>query len=72
MTAKSFEEAVKETIVITRVQEPNMENHEKYKDAMNLYLNLIGALTPVYNDKWDDRTVNTRFLLVNESMDLSD
>ena len=48
---KSFEEAVKETIVITRVQEPNMENHEKYKDAMNLYLNLIGALTPVYNDK---------------------
>lgn len=48
---ESFEEAVKETIVITRVQEPNMENHEKYKDAMNLYLNLIGALTPVYNDK---------------------
>lgn len=27
---------------------------------------------PVYNDKWDDLTVNTRFLLVNESMDLSD
>lgn len=31
---ESFESAVKETIVVTREQKPNMENHEKYKKSM--------------------------------------
>jgi xylulokinase len=41
---ESFEEAVTETIVITRIQEPNMENHEAYKESMKLYLELYQAL----------------------------
>jgi xylulokinase len=41
---ESFEEAVKETIVITRTHEPNMANHKIYKKSMALYLKLYEAL----------------------------
>lgn len=44
----SFEEAIKETIVITRVQEPNPKAHATYQKSMELYLKLIDALTPVF------------------------
>lgn len=44
-----FEEAVKETIVITREQEPDMEAHEQYQKYMQMYLDLSEALTPIYN-----------------------
>lgn len=44
-----FEEAVKETIVITRVQEPDMEAHEQYQKYMQMYLDLSEALIPIYN-----------------------
>lgn len=46
---ESFEEAVNETIVITRVQEPNMENHEKYKKSMDLYLKLYEDLKDTFS-----------------------
>lgn len=46
---ESFEEAVKETIVITRVQEPDMENHEKYKRSMELYLKLYEDLKDTFS-----------------------
>lgn len=46
---KDFAEAVKETIVITRVQEPDMEAHEQYKKYMRTYLELSKRLTPVFN-----------------------
>ena len=48
---ESFEEAIKETIVITRVQEPDMEVHKKYQESMDLYLELIDALTPIFDRK---------------------
>ena len=48
---ESFEEAIKETIVITRVQEPDMEAHAKYQESMKLYLELIDALTPIFDRK---------------------
>lgn len=37
---ESFEEAVKKTIAITRVQEPNAENHAVYEKAFEDYLKL--------------------------------
>lgn len=40
----SYEEAVSRTITITRVHEPDMENHEKYKKYMELYLELYDDL----------------------------
>ncbi len=46
---ESFEEAVKETIVITRVQEPNMDNHEVYKKSMELYLKLYEDLKDTFS-----------------------
>lgn len=46
---ESFEEAVKETIVITRVQEPNMENHERYKKSMEVYLKLYEDLKDTFS-----------------------
>lgn len=49
----SFEEAVKETIVITRVQEPDMEAHEQYQKYMQMYLDLSEALTPIYNKTYE-------------------
>jgi xylulokinase len=46
---ESFEEAVKETIVITRTHEPNMVNHHRYKKSMELYLKLYEALKDTFN-----------------------
>lgn len=44
----SYEEAVKETIQITRVQKPNMENHETYRKSMELYLELYRQLKDTF------------------------
>lgn len=56
--------------------EPATSGDEGYFAADNTgiyaYKNGAWHKAPVYNDKWDDLTINTRFLLVNESMDLSD
>lgn len=41
---QNFEEAVQETIVITREQRPNMENHERYQRYIELYLELYEDL----------------------------
>lgn len=49
---KDYDEAVKKTIVITRVQEPNMENHEIYKKSMELYLKLCETLTDTFSYKF--------------------
>jgi sugar (pentulose or hexulose) kinase len=38
-----------ETIVITRVQEPDMEAHEQYQKYMDMYLKLSEALTPIFS-----------------------
>lgn len=43
-----FEEAIKETIVITRVQKPDMANHEIYKKSMELYLDLYKNLEDMF------------------------
>ena len=48
----SFESAVKETIVITRVQTPNEENHERYQKSIELYLDLSKALTDIFSKKY--------------------
>lgn len=45
---KNFEEAVQETIVITREQRPNMENHEQYQKYMELYLELYEDLKETF------------------------
>lgn len=45
----SFEDAVRETIVITREQKPDMNNHEKYKKSMQLYLDLYDALKDTFS-----------------------
>lgn len=44
----SYEEAVNKTISITRVHEPDMEKHEKYKKYMELYLELYDALKDTF------------------------
>lgn len=49
----SFEEAVRETIVITRVQEPDMETHRQYQKYMKMYLELSEALTPMFQKKFE-------------------
>lgn len=46
---KDFEEAVKETIVITRIQEPDMVNHKKYQQVMKLYLRLYEDLKDTFS-----------------------
>ncbi len=46
---ESFDAAVKETIVITRTQEPNMEAHAVYRRMMDKYLQLQQALLPVFD-----------------------
>lgn len=46
---ESFESAVKETIVVTREQKPNMENYEKYKKSMELYLELYEDLKDTFS-----------------------
>ena len=37
---EDFQEAIDQTIVITRVQEPDMEAHAQYKKYMQMYLDL--------------------------------
>lgn len=44
----SFEEAVNETIVITREQKPDMNKHEQYKKSMELYLELYEDLKDTF------------------------
>jgi len=44
----SYEEAVNSTISITRVHEPDMEKHEKYKKYMELYLELYDDLKDTF------------------------
>jgi xylulokinase len=41
---KSFKEAVQRTVHITRVQEPDMKNHERYKRQFELYLEIYENL----------------------------
>ena len=45
----SFDDAVKETIVITREQRPNPENRERYQKAMELYLELYDDLKDTFH-----------------------
>ncbi|MFP4697064.1 MAG: xylulokinase [Eubacteriales bacterium] len=45
----NFEEAVRETVIITRVQEPNRENHEIYQKSMKLYLGLYEDLKNTFS-----------------------
>lgn len=45
----SFEQAVNKTIVITREQKPNMENHQQYKKSMELYLELYEKLKDTFS-----------------------
>lgn len=47
-----FEEAINETIVITRVQEPDPAAHEQYQKYMQMYLDLSEAMTPIFNKKY--------------------
>ena len=42
--------AVGRTIVITRTQEPNMENHRIYQKAMELYLQLYENLKDTFSN----------------------
>ena len=49
---QTFEEAVKETIVITRVQKPDMDNHEQYKKCMKQYLHLYETLKDTFSMKF--------------------
>ena len=49
----SFEEAVRETIVITRVQEPDMGTDRQYQKYMKMYLELSEALTPMFQKKFE-------------------
>lgn len=46
----SFEQAVHETIIITRVQKPNIENHKKYQEMMKLYLKLYEDLKDTFSE----------------------
>lgn len=45
---QDYEEAVRRTIKITRVQEPDKERHEIYKEAMERYLKLSEKMQEVY------------------------
>lgn len=47
----SFEEAVEETIVITREQEPDPEAHRQYEKSMELYLELYEDLKDTFGRK---------------------
>lgn len=47
---RDYEDAVKKTIVITRVQEPNPKNRELYRRAFERYLRLSEMLTPMFPD----------------------
>lgn len=48
----SFSQAVEETISITRVQKPNMENHMIYQKYMQLYLDLYDSLKETFSKKY--------------------
>ncbi len=50
---KDYKEAVESTIKITRVQEPNLKNHEIYKRYMDLYLRLYEDLKDTYQEYKD-------------------
>ena len=45
---EDFEDAVKNTIQINRVQQPNNEKHEQYQESMNLYLELYDNLKETF------------------------
>lgn len=45
----NFAEAVGETVKITRVQEPDMENHKVYQRSMERYLGLYEAVKPTFS-----------------------
>ena len=45
---KDYDEAVRRTIKITRVQEPDAEQHEIYKGAMERYLKLSEKMQEIY------------------------
>lgn len=45
----SFEQAVTETIVITREQKPDMETHQRYQKFMELYLELYENLRETFS-----------------------
>lgn len=47
----SFEQAVRDTIVITRTQKPDMEKHAIYKKSMELYLRLYEDLKDTFSYK---------------------
>lgn len=47
---KDYEDAVKKTIVITRVQTPNMKNHEIYTKSMEMYLKLYESLKGLFSE----------------------
>lgn len=47
---ENYTQAVDETIEITRVQEPNKENHERYQRSMELYLQLYKQLESTFAD----------------------
>ncbi|RKM56709.1 xylulokinase [Butyrivibrio sp. XB500-5] len=50
---KDYKEAVEKTIKITRVHEPNAENHEIYKHSMELYLRLYEDLKDTFKEYKD-------------------
>ena len=45
---ENFEEAVKQTVKIQRIHEPDEEAHKIYRQAMERYLTLSKAMEPVY------------------------
>ena len=45
---RDYDEAVQRTIRVTRVQEPDMENHEIYRRQMELYLELYDRLKGIH------------------------
>ncbi len=49
---RNYEEAVNQTIVITRTQEPDMQAHEIYQKSMRLYLNLYESLQDTFSKEF--------------------
>lgn len=48
---RNYEEAVRNTIVITRVQKPNMKVHEIYQKYMQRYLQLYESLSDMFSEQ---------------------
>lgn len=44
-----YEEAVSQTIVMTRTQEPDVQAHQTYKKSMDLYLQLYESLKEIFH-----------------------